>query len=431
MLIAVAALCLALVTFLLALLSSARVQVDEANNACPNLGLTGWASPNFPVTPQYSIPGMNNNTMSNSTISNNTLSNTTISNNSTIYTYGTVQSPGVTPLGFRIAPDGYKEFALYAQPVQQLLMNLADILKHQAIIPPNNWVDTSGYTTQTVPSSLTNGSVYAWGYNGQVPGPVIEVNIGDNVRIILTNELPEATSLNLQGILHPWEDDGQAGVNEQPVQPQQKRIYQFTVTQCGTFMYHSGFQTWKHDTRGLYGTFVSHCPGAEPTADQDISIVVSEFAMMEDHDSRNCPAWWRTYVNWDLFNGHSSPSIPIIRVNAGNVVRMRFLNPFAEASHPIYIHGHQWTLISSGGSAPLDPSVRTTSSMVTLPAGVAQDVLFTARAGIWAIHCHVNGDIINFLQANTVSPTQLAYPGGMYTLICVTGVTPRGTVISC
>jgi FtsP/CotA-like multicopper oxidase with cupredoxin domain len=35
---------------------------------------------------------------------------------------------------------------------------------------------------------------HLWGYNGQSPGPTIEVVEGDRVRIFVTNRLPEHTS---------------------------------------------------------------------------------------------------------------------------------------------------------------------------------------------------------------------------------------------
>jgi FtsP/CotA-like multicopper oxidase with cupredoxin domain len=36
---------------------------------------------------------------------------------------------------------------------------------------------------------------HLWGYNGQSPGPTIEVVEGDRVRIFVTNKLPEHTSI--------------------------------------------------------------------------------------------------------------------------------------------------------------------------------------------------------------------------------------------
>src|SRR5262245_8970662 len=39
--------------------------------------------------------------------------------------------------------------------------------------------------------------INAWGYNGSVPGPMIEVNEGDRVRVVFTNKLPETTTIPL------------------------------------------------------------------------------------------------------------------------------------------------------------------------------------------------------------------------------------------
>ena len=35
-----------------------------------------------------------------------------------------------------------------------------------------------------------------WGYNGQSPGPTIEVVEGDRIRLFVTNQLPEHTSMH-------------------------------------------------------------------------------------------------------------------------------------------------------------------------------------------------------------------------------------------
>src|SRR5574343_1328944 len=40
---------------------------------------------------------------------------------------------------------------------------------------------------------------HLWGYNGQSPGPTIEVVEGDRVRIFVTNRLPEHTSIHWHG----------------------------------------------------------------------------------------------------------------------------------------------------------------------------------------------------------------------------------------
>jgi manganese oxidase len=74
-----------------------------------------------------------------------------------------VETPDVAQLPWRMA-NGAKEFHLIAEPVQQEL----------------------------IPGKIAN----LWGYNGSAPGPTIQVNQGDRVRIIVDNHLPEPTSMH-------------------------------------------------------------------------------------------------------------------------------------------------------------------------------------------------------------------------------------------
>ena len=50
-----------------------------------------------------------------------------------------------------------------------------------------------------------------WGYNGTTPGPTIEAVEGDRVRILVTNRLPEHTTIHWHGILLPSGMDGVGG----------------------------------------------------------------------------------------------------------------------------------------------------------------------------------------------------------------------------
>ena len=52
-----------------------------------------------------------------------------------------------------------------------------------------------------------------WGYNGQSPGPTIEVVEGDRVRVFVTNKLPEHTSVHWHGQRLPNGMDGVTGLN--------------------------------------------------------------------------------------------------------------------------------------------------------------------------------------------------------------------------
>ncbi|MGA2648482.1 MAG: multicopper oxidase domain-containing protein [Candidatus Sulfotelmatobacter sp.] len=43
-----------------------------------------------------------------------------------------------------------------------------------------------------------------WGFNGSCPGPTIQVNQGDRVRLILENRLPESTAIHWHGLEIPY-----------------------------------------------------------------------------------------------------------------------------------------------------------------------------------------------------------------------------------
>jgi len=45
-------------------------------------------------------------------------------------------------------------------------------------------------------------------FNGSCPGPTIQVNQGDRVRLILENHLPESTAIHWRGLEIPYAIDG-------------------------------------------------------------------------------------------------------------------------------------------------------------------------------------------------------------------------------
>ena len=77
-----------------------------------------------------------------------------------------------------------------------------------------------------------------WGYNGQSPGPTIEVVEGDRVRIFVTNKLPEHTSVHWHGQRLPNGMDGVTGLTQPGIPPGKTFVYEFTARRAGTFMYH-------------------------------------------------------------------------------------------------------------------------------------------------------------------------------------------------
>src|ERR1700716_540482 len=99
-------------------------------------------------------------------------------------------------------------------------------------------------------------TIDAWGYNGSCPGPTIQVQQGDRVRVVFENRLPESTSLHWHGLELPIEQDGVPYISQKPVAPGEKYVYEFTVHQEGTFFYHA--HSAMQEMMGQIGFFVAH-----------------------------------------------------------------------------------------------------------------------------------------------------------------------------
>lgn len=85
----------------------------------------------------------------------------------------------------------------------------------------------------------------AWAYNGQLPGPVIRARVGDRIRIVVTNHLPEPTTIHWHGVALPISQDGVPGISQKPIAVGKRFTYEFTLKAPGLAMYHPHFNTLK------------------------------------------------------------------------------------------------------------------------------------------------------------------------------------------
>jgi FtsP/CotA-like multicopper oxidase with cupredoxin domain len=246
--------------------------------------------------------------------------------------------------------------------------------------------------------------VDAWGYNGMTPGPTLEAFEGDRVRMLVTNKLPEPTSVHWHGALLPNGMDGVAGLNQPHIQPGETYQYEFTLRQHGTLMYHPHSDEMVQMALGMMGFFVIHPRSAE-NIDRDFCIMLHEW-FIEPGTSRPNPAVM-TDFNMFTFNSRVWPGTDPLVVKTGDRVRVRFGN-LSMDSHPIHLHGHNFELSGTeGGRVP--PGARWRITTVNVPVGTTHDIEFVAdNPGDWAFHCHkshhtmnaMNHDLPNMIGVN-------------------------------
>ncbi|MFM7060066.1 MAG: multicopper oxidase domain-containing protein [Actinomycetes bacterium] len=259
---------------------------------------------------------------------------------------------GNVPLEPVIEPDGTKVFNLTAEIV--------------------DWEVSPGQT------------VRAWTYNGTVPGPLIQVDSGDKVRIHLENELPQSTEIHFHGLEVPVSEDGVPYVtNDGPVKPGGSRDYVFTAQSTpATGMYHSHHNAEKQVPDGLVGVFlVGELPIPQgfgrPSSNQ--SMILNDAGA----------------IGLSL-NGKSFPATLPIQAKVGETVEVTYYNEGLQI-HPMHLHGIPQTVIAMDGFPLPQPHQEDT---VMVAPGQRVTVLIrptAAQTGVWAYHCH----ILNHAEAST------------------------------
>jgi manganese oxidase len=257
--------------------------------------------------------------------------------------------------------------------------------------------------------SMMGGKIVdVWGYNGQMPGPTIEVNEGDRVRVVFQNKLPEDTTVHWHGLEVPIEMDGIPFISQPPVKPGETFIYEFTLHQNGTFFYHS--HGAMQEMLGMIGLFIIHPKKPHrPAVDKDFGMILQEWAVLPNN---TVPNTFSMEFNWLTINGKAAPATTPLIIKLGERVRIRLVN-LGMDHHPIHLHGNQFYVTGTeGGRIP--ESAWYPGNTVLVGVAQARDVEFDAiYPGDWMLHCHLPHHMMNQM-VSMVGP--MAHAGhGMHT----------------
>jgi manganese oxidase len=233
-----------------------------------------------------------------------------------------------------------------------------------------------------------------WGFNGQVHGPTIEAVEGDQVRIYVTNRLPENTSIHWHGLLVPSGMDGVGGLSQKTIEPGETYKYEFKLRQHGTYMYHSHSDDMTQIALGMMGMFIIHPrTPTGPRADRDFALMASEWRI--DVGTMRPNPIEMTDFNVFTFNGRSFPGTAPLVAKYGDRVRIRFGNLSPMEHHPIHLHGYYWKITEMDGLQVPD-AAQQPGNTVLVAVGQTRTVEFIAdNPGDWAMHCHMTHHTMN------------------------------------
>ena len=253
----------------------------------------------------------------------------------------------------------------------------------------NNGVKEFHLVAEPVVREVAPGfKVNMWGYNGQSPGPTIEVVEGDRVRIFVSNKLPEHTTIHWHGQRLPNGMDGVGGLTQRAIPVGKTFVYEFEARRPGTFMYHPHADEMVQMAMGMFGFWVTHPRNRHPhisEVDRDFCFLLNAFDV--EPGSRTPKVNTMTDFNIWCWNSRAFPGIDSLNVRLGDKVRIRVGN-LTMTNHPIHLHGHAFTVTGTDGG-PTPPASRWPEVTTDVAVGQMRQVEFVAdEPGDWAFHCH-------------------------------------------
>lgn len=249
-----------------------------------------------------------------------------------------------------ILPDGTKKFVLEASII--------------------DW--------EVAPGQIVEG----WAYNGQIPGPQIIVDVGDNVQVELTNNTPMGTDIHWHGISTPNSEDGVSPFTQDPIKSGETFTYEFVADQARIGMYHAHLHSQISVPNGMFGAFRV---GDRPYPRGE---TVSGVTIPEDFEPDvELPMILNDAGTIGLtLNGKSFPGTEPLVLNEGDWVAADYYNEGLTA-HPM--HQHQFPqLVYAKDGIPLDYPYW--ADTVNVAPGERYSVIYQASApGVWVWHCHI------------------------------------------
>ena len=237
--------------------------------------------------------------------------------------------------------------------------------------------------------------VNMWGYNGQSPGPTIEVVEGDKVRIFVTNRLPEHTTIHWHGQRLPNGMDGVGGVTQPHIPPGKTFVYEFTARRPGTFMYHPHADEMVQMAMGMMGLWITHPKAAHPQiaeVQRDYAFLLSAYDV--EPGSMTPRVAEMTDFNIWTFNSRVFPAISPVVARRGDRVRLRVGN-LTMTNHPIHVHGVDFKVTGTDGGW-IDENRQWSEVSTDVAVGQMRAIEFNAdNPGDWAIHCHKSHHTMN------------------------------------
>lgn len=219
-------------------------------------------------------------------------------------------------------------------------------------------------------------------FNGGIPGPLLELAVGDRLIVHFINELPEATTIHWHGLRIGADMDGVPEHSQPAVLPGGRFDYDFVVPDAGLFWYHPHVNSSVQVASGLYGPLlVRPSDASEDAAPPDeVVLVLSDIGISDDgtledpQSGGDLGTLFGREGNVILVNGRW---LPTMVVRSGVTLRWRIVNAARTRYFQLSLPGTTFTRIGNDGGLLASP---VEEDRLLLTPGQRADVLVTPSA---------------------------------------------------
>ena len=123
--------------------------------------------------------------------------------------------------------------------------------------------DTLRMEAAMVTKTIAGKTLTMYGYNGQIPGPLIRVDQASKILVQFVNNIELPTTVHWHGLRLDNRFDGVPGVTQDPVNRGETFLYELTFPDAGLYWYHPHIREDIQQDLGLYGNMLVDAIEAE------------------------------------------------------------------------------------------------------------------------------------------------------------------------
>ncbi len=120
------------------------------------------------------------------------------------------------------------------------------------------------------------------GFNGQIPGPVLQVERGTSVTVHFVNELDQPSSVHWHGLRQDWTMDGAPPLSQDPVPPGATFTYTLKFPDAGLYWYHPHVREEMQQDLGLSGNIMVRGMSGLPNIGGEELLLLDDILIGDD-----------------------------------------------------------------------------------------------------------------------------------------------------